>query len=306
MSVLTYQPITSLVPIKPVYRFYKEEPLNTTNVIFRSGYNFINLDGFNNFQDITISNSSCFILTSSISLSSFFKNDSKKELGQLPGSVILQSKETSVFYAGYDKDNNLIVNSFEPVVFLLYPVNDSEVELKVNGMFVQVDETYPYHVRLNKTPLNEDEIHRQRFIYYYHNNTLTLKTLTSSGYRYLSFTKDGTMKATGFILNIATLHNYALQVFEVTTDSLEYGFQPKNSWVTYFQDFESQANNENLSINKVFSDTAINFLVNFELKNSITTGEAPINIANLKTEFTPTGGPAPVDNTYEKTIITSN
>ena len=306
MSVINLQPITTLTPIKPVYEFYKDEALKESNIVFKSGYNFINLEGFTNFQDVAISNSSCFILTSSISLSSFFKSEQSQKLGKLPGSVVLQSRETTVLYAGYDEDKNQIISSTQPIIFLLYPINEQEVELRVNGKYVQVDEQYPYYVRLNKESLNDDEVHRQRFIYFYQNNTLTLRTLTSNGYRYLAFTNNGTMKATGIILNVATLHNYALRAYEVTTDNLDYGFKPKNLWVTYFQDFESQANNENLTVNKAFANTEINYLANFELKESISTGKAHINIANLKTEFTPTGGPAPVDNSYDKTIITTN
>lgn len=299
MSDINLQPISTLSPLEIVYSFAKNETLKNTPVIYKSGYHFNNLAALNYFQDITFANDSCFVLTSSVSLSSFFVPDSDKQLGKLTGSVILRSQEGEPNeYVGYDDTNNTITKSTLPVLFLIYPVNNTEVELKVNGSYVQVDGEYPFKLRLNKKSLNINEIHRQRFTYFYQNNILTLKTLTSAGYRYISLTKDGTMKAAGLILNDSTVHNYALLAYEVTTDKIQYGFKPENTWITYFQDFESQSNNENLFINKKFLDTPINFLLNFELKPSITTGKAYANIANLKTQFTPTGGPAPVDNSY--------
>jgi len=304
--MVTYKPVTELTPLVFNYEFYKNENLLHNFYISKSGYQFLNFFGLKGFKDIQINHNSCYILTSAISLSSLFSiNNTDLKVGKIPGSITIQSQQTITKYASLDEVNNTIILTDIPDIFFINPIDNNEIEIKVKNYYLQVDGEYPYRVRFSEQPLTGEQTHRQRFIYTYNNNILTLKTLTNAGFRYLSFTNKGTLRATGLILNIAPLQNYALLALPVTPNILNYNFTSRNNWITYYQDFVSQKNNETLEINKTFEHTPINFLINFPFKQ-IKNNQIFANIANLKTVFTPAGGPAPVDNTYTEETITTN
>jgi hypothetical protein len=46
--------------------------------------------------------------------------------------------------------------------------------------------------------------------------------------------------------------------------------------------------------------------MSFPYQEAIITGKTNINIANLKTGFTPAGGPPQIDNTPSNNLITTN
>jgi hypothetical protein len=307
MATILASSFSAFKPIKLNYNFYKNEVLQTQTFTYTNNLTLNNLDGLKNFRDIALNKGTCFILTSAVSLSSIFTNTNEVNFGTVPGTIQFQSRQTVSKFAAFDPLTNTIKLNNTPSSFFVLPVtNTNEIEIKVNNKFLQVDENYPYIVRVNSVPLPANQIHRQRFLYTYKNNILTLKTKTKDGFRFLSFTQDTTLRATGLILNRAALHNYGLKVFNITQNNFQYNFISNNNWVTYFQDFESQSNNNSLKINKEIQNTPTNFLITFSIKDAINTQNCNINIANLKTSYTPAGGPAPLDNSYDETIITTN
>ena len=114
------------------------------------------------------------------------------------------------------------------------------------------------------------------------------------------------MRAVGLILNSSVVNDYVFKCFPVTGDTLAYGVSPANSWITYFYDIESGTNNKTVVINKSVQPTKTNLLIDLPIEGAAETGEVNINVANLKTFVTPSGGPAPIENSYDKSVITTN
>jgi len=298
MAAIQYKKITDLKPVILKYTSKVNEQIKTRSNFFNNGLSYFNIEGIENFQDIAINKGTCFILTSAVPLQKIFTQSTKLFFGKLPGSIQIQSQQSTTRFANYDEELNVIFSSLTPGNFLIYPVkNTNKIEIKFNNKFLQIDKQYPYQVRLSDKSLDPVNIYRQQFDYTYtENGLITIQTLTDQGKRYLAFTSDGTLKATGIMLNTAPVHNYFLRAIPITTNQIDYNFEPANSWITYFQDFETQAENGSVTIKDNFQNTPIHFLIDFPIKKITTTGTSDINIANLKTNFTPAGGPAPVNN----------
>lgn len=310
MASIVYKSLSSLSPVELKYEYYKDEQLKVSRKTYKEGYTFYETDGFQNYQDVAINKGSCFVLTSSINLNEVFLPANTITIGQLPTSILLQPRNSLIYYAKYQPVTNTIaqvLSSETPSVFYLSPIGlTDEVEIFVNNRYLQVREEYPYIVYTAERSLDPEEIHRQRFKVVYQGSFITFKTRTNSGYRYLCFTDDNIMRATGLVLNNTAVNDYVFKCLPVTTVTLQKGFIPSNDWVTYYFDIESEAENKTVTINKDILDTSTNFLIDFPIERVFEGTEVNVNVANLKTGLTPAGGPAPVDNSYTKNVITSN
>lgn len=308
MAEIVYKSLSSLSPIELKYQYYRDEELESSINSYQEGYNFYEVEGFNGFQDVAINKDSCFILTPTVDLSSVFTPTTRLDIGKLPGSIFLQPRNSFIYYISYKPNTNTFnLELTSGSVFFIAPIeNTNEVELFVNNKYVQVDASYPYVVYLGDKTLDPEEIHRQRFELVYQNNLITLKTKTEAGYRYLALNNDNTFRAVGLILNDTVINDYVFKCIPVTTTTLNRGFNPTNNWVTYYFDIESEKENKTVTVNKDFTSNKTNLLVDFPLEQAAETGTINVNIANLKTAVTPTGGPAPVNNAYAKDVITTN
>ena len=307
MATVIYKSLTALQPVELNYSYHRNETLQTEQISYSDGFTFYNIDGLKNFKDTTINKNSCFILTSAVSLSTLFTEPELLSLGKIPCTINFQPRVTTINYAFYNAQNNAITLSpVSATNFFIYPVDNDQVEIRVDSKYLQIDIDYPYQVRLGNIEDESVNITRRRFYPVFQDNLLSLKVLTDSGFRYLAFNNDNILRATGCILNESILNDYIFKVTNITTTTHEKNFVPSNDWVTYFQDFESQTNNKTVAINKNFKNIPTHLLIDFPIEQAINTGEATINIANLKTSYTPTGGPAPVDNSYEEQIVTTN
>ena len=310
MAEIVYKSLSSLSPVALKYQYYKDEELKVSYKAYREGYTFYETDSFNNYQDIAINKNTCLVLTSSISLSTVFTPPKTITIGELPASILLQPRGSSIYYAKYESSSNSIVeglSSEAPSVFYLAPTElGDEVEVFVNNRYLQVREAYPYAVYTAERSLDPEEIYRQRFKVLYQGGFITLKTKTNAGYRYLCFTNDRIMRATGVVLNNTAINDYIFKCAPVTTTTLQRGFIPSNNWVTYYFDIESETENTTVRVNKDIQDTSTNFLIDFPIERVFEETEVNVNVANLKTGLTPAGGPAPVDNSYDKNVITTN
>jgi hypothetical protein len=310
MASIVYKSLSSLSPVELKYEYYKDEQLKISYNTYKEGYTFYETESFKNYQDVAINKGSCFVLTSSISLSSVFTPADTITIGKFPVSILIQPRNSPIYYATYDPTTNTIrqvLSSEIPSVFYLAPIGlTDEVEIFVNNRYVQVTETYPYTVYTAERSLDPEEIHRQRFKIVYQGGFITFKTKTNSGYRYLCFNDDDIMRATGVILNETIINDYVFKCLPVTTNTLQKGFIPTNDWVTYYFDIESETENKTVTINKNIQDTSTNFLIDFPVERVFNSSEVNVNVANLKTNLTPAGGPAPVDNSYTKNVITTN
>lgn len=312
MVSVNYKSLTALQPVELQYSYNSEELLQTQKTSYAEGLTLYSVEGTSEFKDISINRNSCFILTSAVPLTSLFVPPERVSIGTVPCTVNFQPRNTSINYAFYNSQGNFVTLSPASATnFFIYPVGENIVEIKVDGKFLRIQPTYPYQVFLSNEEVLDSELDFQRFYVTYQNNLLTLKVRVINDqdgprFRYLAFNNDNILRATGCILNDSVLNDYVFRVTDVTTTSLDTNFIPTNTWVTYFEDFESQTNNKTVAINKTFNNAPTNYLIDFPIEEAVNTGKAKINIANLKTTYTPTGGPAPVDNSYEEVIVTSN
>lgn len=304
--MITVKTMTKIQPVELNYNFYNNESLVKSTDGFEEGYNFNFVDGLNNFQDITINKNTCFVLTSSIILSSIFvKQQQSLKLGQIPTTINLQTRNSIIYYLGYSFEKDAVVSTYlTPQNFYISPVNDKEVEIKVGNFYLEVDDTYPYKIRANNLTLTPDEIHRRRFKFSVENDQISLIAQTKDGDRFLALGNDNILRATGVMLGNNIANDYIFKVQKVTQNNINYNFTPSNSWVTYFLDFPNQTNNTNILVNKEYDNINTNFLISFPVSKA--TNNVNINVANLKTGYTPTGSPTTMNNTYEEQIVTSN
>jgi len=312
MANVKYATLSNLSPIVLNYQYYRNEALAATTHSYKNGYNTYNIQGLTNFQDVTINRSSCFVLTSTVSLSSVFNPPITDSIGVIPGSILLQPRNAlnNTQYITYNSiDGTFPLNlKSSGSIFHISPVpNTNQVELFINNKYLQVNSSYPYDVIVSNTVLDINNIYRQRFYVIYQNNTIQFYTLTNAGYRFLSLnSQDFRLRATGLVLGNSIYNESIFNCTPVTTTSMKPGFVPNNDWVTYFYDIETGTENKTLSVNKEFRGLATNLLLDFPIEPATERGTITVNIANLKTNLTPTGGPAPVDNTYTKQVITTN
>lgn len=308
MAEIVYKSLSSLSPIELKYQYYRDEELESSLNSYQEGYNFYEVEGFNEFQDVAINKDSCLLLTTTVDLSTVFKPTTHVDIGKLPGSILIQPRNSFVYYISYKElSNTFSLALTSGSVFYISPIeNTREVEMFVNDKYVQVNSSYPYTVYLSDKTLDPEEIHRQRFEIVYQNNLVTFKTKTDSGYRYLALNNDNTLRAVGVILNDSVVNDYIFKGVPVTVSTLNRGFSPTNNWVTYYFDIESEKENKTVTVNKDFAANKTNLLVDFPLETAAETGTVSVNIANLKTAVTPTGSPAPVNNAYTKDVITTN
>lgn len=308
MAEIVYKSLSSLSPIELKYEYYRDEELVSQTTTYQDGFSFYEVEGLKGFQDVTINRDSVLILTSTVDLSSVFTASQEVELGKLPGSFLLQPRNSTIYFLKYKETTNSLVQTLTSAsIIYLQPINNTnEVELFIDNKYIQVEAEYPYKVYLGDRTLDPEEINRQRFKTVYDNGFISFKTKTDSGYRYLAFNNDNVLRAVGLILNDTIINDYIFKCLPITSTTLNRGFKPSNDWVTYYFDIEQENENKTVTINKDLNTTQTNLLVDLPLERAAETGSVTVNIANLKTALTPSGGPAPVNNAYDKTVITTN
>jgi hypothetical protein len=313
MASIVYKSLSALSPIELKYDYYREEELQSSLQTYADGRSFYKVDGLTNYQDLAINRESCFVLTTAVNLSSIFTSTKDVTLGELPASIALMPRTigpaiNNNYFLEYDEgENNFTLALTSNCILFVKPIeNTGQVELKLNGKFLQVQKEYPYEVNANTRSLDPEDINRQRFEVVYQNGLITFKTLTDVGYRFLSLGNDQILRATGLILNNSIINDYVFKCIPITDDVLARGFISANTWTTYYFDIESSVNNKNVKINKDITPTETNLLIDFPTEKAAETGVAHINAANLKTAVTPSGGPAPIENAYTKEVITTN
>lgn len=308
MAEIVYKSLSSLSPIELKYRYYRDEELVSQTTTYQDGFSFYEVEGLKGFQDVAINRDSVLVLTSAVDLNTVFTSSEEVELGKLPGSFLLQPRNSTIYFVKYKETTNSLVQTLTSAsIVYLQPVNNTnDVELFIDNKFIQVEAEYPYKAFLNERTLDPEEIHRQRFEVVYDGGLISLKTKTDSGYRYLAFNNDNVLRAVGLILNDTVINDYIFKCIPITSTTLNRGFTPSNDWVTYYFDIEQETENKTVTINKNINATETNLLIDLPLEKAAETGSVTVNIANLKTALTPAGGPAPVNNAYDKTVITTN
>lgn len=299
MASIIYKSLSALQPVELKYQYYKDEQLKNTKVSFAGGYTLYKNDTLKNYQDTTINKESVFVLTSSISLDKVFTDQIDYKLGNLPGTIYLLPRNSSNYFVAYNNTTKTFTLQQTGSIFYISPIfGTNEVEILLNNQYLQVNKNYPYEATLSSKTLPNLEKHRQRFECIYQNSTITFKTKTQDGYRYLAVNNDNTLRATGTLFNAGIVNDYVFKCVPVTEGLLKLNFKPENLWLTYFNNFLQQDDNKTVTINKEFL-VPTNYLIDFPVEQAVKTGKALVNIANLKTNITPFGSPAPVNNLPE-------
>lgn len=308
MAEIVYKSLSSLSPIELKYEYNRNEELVSQTTTYQDGFSFYEVEGLKGFQDIAINRDSVLVLTSAVDLSAVFTPGQEVELGKLPGSFLLQPRNSTIYFVKYKETTNSLVQTLTSAsIIYLQPVNNTnEVELFIENKYIQVEAEYPYKAYLGDRSLDPEEINRQRFETVYDGGFISFKTKTDSGYRYLAFNNDNVLRAVGLILNDTIVNDYVFKCLPITSTTLSRGFTPSNNWVTYYFDFEQESENKTVTVNKDINSTQTNLLVDLPLEKAAESGSVTVNIANLKTALTPSGGPAPISNAYDKTVITTN
>lgn len=293
----------SIIPLNLKYEYYTNEKLKYEVKAFNTGTDAFFLNLFKNFHDISINKGTCFVLTSAIKLDDIFEPTTTIKIGELPGSLKLQPRNSKIYYAAFNTTLDVVTLSLSGDTLNISPTDENDqVEILINNKYLHVDKEYPYTVRLKDYSLGENEKYRQRFYYQIDENFITIKTLTNAGFRYLTFGTDNILRATGVMFNDSVLNDYVFKYVLQTPYLIDKGFFPENHWVTYYNDYENGLENKSVKVNKNFTNIPVNYLVTFSIDEAIKTGTARINICNLKTLLTPTGAMAPTDNTYSKLL----
>lgn len=306
MPSIVYKSLLDLTPIEPRYEYYANEPLKLVYKSYLNGLTQYSLEGTKIYQDIAFNKDTCVILTSAVNLQTFFNTETTVK--QPPQSILLQPRNSTIYYVKHDTSTNTFrLTLTSASTFFIQPLpNSNFVKLYVNSKPIQVQNFYPYEVFLSNETIDEQEKIRQQFDMVLHEDVIMFRTLTDSGYRYLSLNNDNVLRAVGLMFNESIVNDYVFKCVPVSIPSSNRGFIPTNNWVTYYLDIETKINNKTTDINKDFKNTETHFLINFPYKKATELGVANLNIANLKTGLTPTGGPAPIDNSYTKQVVTTN
>jgi len=290
---ITHYPLSALNPVEIEYSYNSTEKLNGNFQLYTSGLRAYNYEVFKNFKDAALSKKTAIVLTSIKDLKQVFAEPfSSLNVGSISGSCYLNVANNSVldgdvFLKLYN--NELFVGGKgQQAVFNLIPIDRNIVELKVENFYVQVEEEYPYEIKLSNISLPENEISRQRFSVAFSENFITFKTETKDGPRYLSYTlRDRKLKCVGIQLNAAIINEYLLQATFVSTSTIEYGYKPTTTEVKYFNSFNSGEKQKNV---EVFSATPMNTNLLITLpSSSLVNNKITANINLLKTNYSNSG-----------------
>lgn len=306
MPSIVYKSLLDLTPIEPRYQYHINEPLKLVYKNYLNGLTQYSLEGTKIYQDIAFNKDTCVILTTAVELQSFFNTESTVK--QPPQSILLQPRDSTIYYIKHDTDTNTFrLTLTSASTFFIQPLSDSNlVKLYVNSKPLQIRNYYPYEVFLSNETIDKQEKKLQQFDMVLNEGVIMFRVLTDSGYRYVSLNNDNVLRAVGLVFNESIVNDYIFKCIPVSVPQTSYGFIPTNNWVTYYLDIETKINNKTTDINKDFKDPQTHFLIDFPYKKAAEYGIANLNIANLKTGVTPTGGPAPIDNSYTKQVVTTN
>ena len=284
--------LSSLMPVKFVYKFNKAETFAGQLNSFKNGFSYYKYDGLENYQDAVLSNKTCLILTDNVPLKRVFETDSRQiDIGTIAGCLYLQA--SSGYYQNqYITSSNhgiYIGGSGSKLLLNVLPIEKNVVELKPsNDVFCQVDKNYPYTLKLSKEVLTGEDIRRQRFELEYKDNLIALRTLTDEGWRYLSYGVDRVVRGVGLMLNETIVNSYLFKTVFVSEGGIYYDFDAKTPEIKYYNDITTYGNRDNVNI-KHQQDSNTNLLITMPTSELSKSNEVSVNIALTKTNFSASG-----------------
>lgn len=286
----SFYPLSALNPVKFTYRYNSEEKLAEKRNLFDGGFSYYEYEMLNGFKDATLSKKNCLVLTDIKALDLVFKEKpTKLTLGNIAGCVNLKARNGKYFTT---YRNQVFIGGVGKKLFLnLIPISGNVVELKSgeDDAYLQIDEGYPYTIRLSNEVLSQNETYRRRFTVDYTNNQMTLQVQTNEGPRYVSYSSvDRQVRATGLELNETIINPYRLDVELISKGSLLYNFNPITDEIKYFNELAAFKNRRTLEL-KQTRQKDTNYIVSCPISEMANSDEVVINIALSKTNFSSSG-----------------
>lgn len=286
--------LTALEPIKLTYKYNEaEEKLSGETYSYSNGFRYVQHDALSGYKDAAFSRNSCLLLTDVKSLKQTFKVNTKKQYNFLG-----QELTNNSFYLKTEKGQYVCVyrNKFyvggigKKALFSLIVISPNIVELKIsNSHCVLVEQTYPYELYASEEYIDSTEKHKKRFEIDYFQGTLSLKSYTQDGARFLNVGLDKQLRATGTNFNNALNTYYFFPEFiGITADEMRYETQHITTEVNYFNEINGQREKEHLYVEE-YKENDTNLLISCTTLDLSKNATALANIAILKSNYDTTG-----------------
>ena len=306
MSLIKYASLSALQPIKLKYEYKRNEKtvdyLNSYSEGINAYYNPI----FKDFNDFVINRGNGFILTDSITLSSMFSTENRVKNDLVYFSSIKLKPKDNYNYATVDNVTKKIVLGGTPSYFNLEVISGNQVYIKKDLGYLQISKEYPYDVSVTSTDVSNEELYLRKFYIYYNSGYMSFSVYTNQGQRFLQFGNDNILRATGVsfgadLTNIgdSKISSYLFDTENTVEDvknSILNSDYFRNDWVTYYMSLDDKSENSTTTIKRVITNPPTHFLASFSVNGLNSVNELNINLANLKTGYTPSMANNIVDN----------
>lgn len=289
-----------LQPVRLSYLQLSAEELTSTTRTLNTGLSVISYDILNDVKDVNLNNNTCLVLTNKHDIGDIFiTKNSQTQLGSIPVDVTIQPSHLQSAYIALNTKEKTFICSSEPTTFNIARVTDTSnlVTIMYGSNYVCIDDVYPYTVRLkNVSEILYINTSRYYFTIDKVGKFYTFKiVLENNALHYLCIGKDHNVTATGLFLGEVYNSFYTFQVNIKSTESITFDPVVSNKWVTYYMNVDDRDHNLDVEINKTLK-TQNNYLVSFTVGDALDTRSPAINIATLKTNFTPTGIGTSINN----------
>lgn len=286
--------LSALRPIEMEYNFYAEEKLKNQKTQYDSNLSCKTHSLFLKYEDLAVSKHTALLLTNSKKMTDVFARTIKiiDINDNIPSTFVLKSNDCSS-----EEDCNIKIYGGKfyvggkgtIAVFNILPSDNGLVQLKVNDNFLQIDEVYPFDLKITNEPLTESNSIFRKFVVSYNKQFLTIQGQTPIGMRFLSSGVDRSLKFVGVELNQTKINNYQLIPTFLTSPTLKQNFDPTVSEVRYFNTSSETNNQKQLSVKSVLESTT-NLLVSCPIEEiANTTDLAKVNVSLLKTHYSSSG-----------------
>ena len=306
MSLIKYASLSALQPVKLKYEYKRNEKTVDYLNYYSEGINAYYNPIFKDFNDFVINRGNGLILTNSITLSSMFSTEDRIKNNLVYFSSIKLKPKGQYNYATVDNVTKKVVLGGNPSYFNLEVISGNQVYIKKDLEYLQISKEYPYEVSVTSTDILDEESYLRKFYIYYNSGYMSFSVDTNQGQRFLQFGNDNIMRATGvsFGNNLTNIGDSKISSYlfdteniieDVKTSILNSDYY-RNDWVTYYMRLDDKSENSTTTIKRAIPNPPTHFLASFSVNGLNDENVLNINLANLKTGYTPSMGNNLVDN----------
>lgn len=293
--------LSALAPARFAYNSSNDTKFKGNFKPIKNNFYYFHHESFENFKDAALSKKSCLVLTDIKPLDTVFNSRFTSDvisLGKLSGSFYLKSNNkfltttSNRVYRGSPCGGEQ-----QPILLTISPIDETHVNIRVGTKFIEIDQDYPFTVKLVDSQTFGEARYRE-FEVDYSDKKIAFKVSTKEGYRFLSFGIDNVMRAVGLELNDTIVNSYHFDVVSQTRSAIERGIVLANAEakeIKYYNSFKDQTYNETLDIEQT-TERYTNFIISCPTSKIDTSSISFANVAMLKTNYSPNGTFLPDDN----------